>query len=146
MPLNLSGAYLMDAGEMLPEAIKGIAEDINRKYDNLKLIWIPIVKRSAEDTHPYAIVDMNTGFVIKEFSELSIRDALKWLWENDSQRIDTYAKFIKEKEEAAKLARTYKEEENNAKLDVASSVLASKLHTFKHAGKTYTEGYKANAG
>lgn len=146
MPLNLSGAYLMDAGEMLPQNIKGIAEDINRKYENLKLIWIPMGKRTKDDTHPYAIVDTQTGFVIKEFTDISIHEAMKWLWENDSQRIDTYKKHIAEKEALAKQAREYTAEADNQKLDLAASILGSKLHTFKHAGKTYTEGYKSNAG
>jgi len=145
MPLNLSGAYLMDAGEMLPQNIQGIAEDIARKYENLKLIWIPLAKRNKEDTHPYALVDMNSGFVIKEFTDISIHTAMQWLWENDSQRIDTYKKHMKEKDEAAAIQRSITAEEDNAKLDLAGSILGSKLHTFKHAGKTYTEGYKSNA-
>ena len=146
MSLNLSTAYIMDGQHVLSQEHQAIAEDIAFKYQNLRLIWIPVAQREPGDTEVFAIVDTNTGHVIKSFNEMSIRDAMKWLWENDSQRIDTYAKHMKEKEEAAALIRNTVKEQDDAKLDLAASVLSSKLHTYKHAGKTYTEGYRANAG
>ena len=146
MSLNLSTAYIMDGQHVLSQEHQAIAEDIAFKYQNLRLIWIPVAQREPGDTEVFAIVDTNTGQVIKSFNEISIRDAMKWLWENDSQRIDTYAKHMKEKEEAAALIRNTVKEQDDAKLDLAASVLSSKLHTYKHAGKTYTEGYRANAG
>lgn len=147
MQLNLSQAYLMDGTDILPQSIQRIAEDINYKYPNLKMIWIPVSQRTAEDKEYYAVVDMQSGHVIKAFNDLDIYDAMQWLWENDSQRVDTYAKHMKEKAEAAKLQRTIHDEANGAKLDLAASILGSKLHTFKHDGKTYSDsGVTANAG
>lgn len=147
MQLDLSQAYLMDGSDILPQSIQNIAEDINYKYPNLKLIWIPISQRTPEDTEYYAIVDMNTGHVIKAFNDLTIGDAMKWLWENDSQRIDTFQKHMKEREEAAKVQRAIHDEENGQKLDLAATILGSKLHTFKHDGKTYSDsGVTTNAG
>lgn len=146
MSLNLSNAYIMDGQHVLSQEHQAIAEEIAFRYNNLRLIWIPVAQREPGDTEVFAIVDTNTGHVIKSFNEMSVRDAHKWLWENDSQRIDTYAKHLKEKEAAAAIARNVTKEADDAKLDLAGSILGSKLHTFKHAGKTYTEGYRANAG
>ena len=139
MQLNLSQAYLMDGTDILPQSIQNIAEDINFKYPNLKLIWIPISQRTAEDTEYYAIVDLNTGHVIKAFNDLSINTAMQWLWENDSQRIDTYQKFLNEKATHEKTVRDAAIAKDEAKLDLAGAVLGSKLHTFKHDGVTYSD-------
>ena len=146
MSLNLSNAYIMDGQHVLSQEHQAIAEEIAFRYNNLRLIWIPVASREPGDVEVFAIVDTNTGHVIKTFTDITVREAHKWLWENDSQRIDTYAKHMKEKEEAAAIARNATKAEDDAKLDLASSILGSKLHTFKHAGKTYTEGYRANAG
>lgn len=139
MPVNLSSAYIMDGQHVLSQEHAAIAEEIAYRYENLRLIWIPPSERSAEDTEVFAIVDRHTRNIIRKFNEITIREAIKWLWENDSQRIDTYAKHMKEREEVAKLARTVHDEENAAKLDVAAHVLASKLHTYKHDGVTYSD-------
>jgi hypothetical protein len=137
MPVNLSGAYIMDGQHILSQEHQAIAEEIAWRYENLRLIWIPVTERSVDDIEVFAIVDRHNRNIIRKFSEITVRDAIKWLWENDSQRIDTYAKFEKEKAAAEKLATTIHDEENNAKLDVAAHILASKLHTYKHDGITY---------
>ena len=147
MQLNLSQAYLMDGTDILPQSIQNIAEDINYKYPNLKLIWIPISQRTAEDTDYYAIVDTNTGHVIKPFNDLTINSAMQWLWENDSQRVDTYQKFLDEKAAHEKIVRDAAAAKDEAKLDIAASALGSKLHTYKHDGVTYSDsGVVRNAG
>lgn len=139
MPVNLSSAYIMDGQHVLSQEHQAIAEEIAWRYENLRLIWIPVSERTPEDINVFAIVDRHNRNIIRKFSEITVREAINWLWENDSQRIDTFEKFQKEKAIAAKAAASIHEEANNAKLDVAAHVLASKLHTYKHDGVTYSD-------
>ena len=141
LPAGLSNAYIMDGQHVLSQEHQAIAEEIAYRYENLRLIWIPVSDRSplGLDNECFAIVDRHNRNIIKKFTEITIRTAVDWLYENDSQRVDTYAKFEKEHEAAKAAARSVHDEENAANLDVAAHVLASPLHTYKHDGTTYSD-------
>ena len=149
LPASLSNAYIMDGTHVLSQEHQAIAEEIAWRYENLRLLWIPVSDRSplGLDNECFAIVDRHNRNIIKKFSEITVRGAIQWLWENDSQRVDTYAKFEKEADLAKKAAESVHDEENAANLDVAAHVLASPLHTYKHEGTTYSDsGVTHNAG
>lgn len=141
LPAGLSNAYIMDGNYVLSQEHVAIAQEIAHRYENLRLIWIPVSERSpiGLDNECFAIVDRHNRNIIRTFTELTVRTAIDWLWENDSQRVDTYEKFLKEKAEREKAARSVHDEENAYKLDVAAHVLASPLHTYKHDNTTYSD-------
>ena len=139
MGVNLASAWVLDGEQALSQEHIAIAAEIADRYENLKLIWVPVAARTAEDTQPFAIVDMRNGNVIKQFSEITIRDAVRWLWENDSQRVDTYKKHEEEKLRLKQSVRDAVTEQEDAKAEVAAGILGSKLHTVRHDGLIYSD-------
>lgn len=138
--VNLSGAHLMDGQHVLSQEHLRIAEDIAHRYRNLRLIWIPPTDRVAgTDDKPFGILDIDTNNIVKTVPEYQVHMLPAWLYENDSQRKDTYASFMAE-QEAAKLIRAAEHRERMMpKLDLAHSVLHSNKHTYKHDGIKYSD-------
>lgn len=129
--------YVIEGGQFLSKEMMDLATEIKARYPNLGLAWIPPEKRSADDTKHWAIVindsEGNITDVVKELSTLECHPnfVLKWLWENDSSRMDAWEKFQKqvqmEEEARRKANQAYIEEQ----AEVVHSIAKSHLHTYK---------------
>lgn len=131
---------LWTPGNQLSAEMIALAQELNDKYPNLNLAWIPPEDRGPEDDKHFAIIQINSeGYpiaVIHRMSLLQVHGAyiFNWLWENDSQRIDVWDKFQREvqaeeqkKREQAK-ARVYELAEK------LHAVATSPKHTYKMNG------------
>ena len=138
-------AYLMDGQHMFSQEHIHLAQDIAHLYPNLRLSMIPESERGENEEFPFALRDIETGEFIRPLraSEMN-RTLIDWLWENDSRRVDTYAKFMEEQ----KNEKALRDAANEAKLaestELANAIISSPLHTFKHDGKVYGDGYRAS--
>lgn len=136
--VNLAGAHLMDGQHVLSQEHLNIAQDIAHRYDNLRLIWIPPTDRiPGTDDKPFGILDIQTQLIVKRFPEKYVPIIPRWLYENDSQRVDTYSEFIKAQEKEKRDKEKAIEEKHAPILDLNHSILKSNLHTFKHDGIRY---------
>lgn len=138
---------------MLSQEILDLAQEVNDKYPNLSIAWIPPENRGPEDDRPFAIVQIdqygNQVAVIHRMHQLEVHGAyvFNWLWENDSQRVDVFDKYIKGLQaEAAK-----KEKENKEKIfekaEVINTIAKSPLHTYRINGrKIGTDNYEPRIG
>ena len=148
---DLSTALIFEGGHLLSQTHQRLAEEIAHRYRNIRLVFIPESERvhESEKKYPFGIVDIDSGRLIRRFEEngdQGVMHALRWLWENDSQRVDTLAKF--EAENAA--IKAAKEAEEKARFegvaDLAAHVIRSPLHTYKHNGVKISDGYRAGQG
>lgn len=138
--VNLQGAHLMDGQHVLSQEHLNIAQDIAHRYDNLRLIWIPPADRlPGTDDNPFAILDITTQIIIKRFPEKYVPVIPRWLYENDSHRVNTYKNFIDEQAREKKAREDAIHEAQAPKLELTHSILKSNLHTFKHDGIKYSD-------
>lgn len=138
--VNLNGAHLMDGQHVLSQEHLAIAQEIAHRYDNLRLIWIPPSDRiPGTDDKPFGILDINTQTVVKTVPETMVHLLPRWLWENDSHRVDTFQQFLdtqaKEKRDREKAI----EEAHAPKLELAHAILSSNKHTYVHDGIRYSD-------
>lgn len=138
--MDLSKGHLMDGQHVLSQEHMAVAQEIAHRYENLRLVFIPPSDRiPGADREPFGIRDIRTGIMIKTVDEKMVPVLPRWLWENDSNRIDTYAAFMK-KQEAEKKAREDAIDEKHApKIDLAAHIIGSKLHTYVHDGVRYSD-------
>lgn len=136
----------LETQHMLTAEVSRIAEEIAYRYNNLRLVFIPegLRETEAEKNYPYAVYDSLTGNVIRKFSQETVFRALDWLWENDSQRVDTYSAFMKNKEKVETAAKVKAQEANKEKFEVASYLAFGPKHTPKHNGIKFDDSYKAS--
>lgn len=132
--------YVVHNGQLLSQEMLDLATEIKHRYPNLGLAWIPPEKRAKDEKH-WAIVmndsEGNITEVIKELSEFECHAnyVLKWLWENDSSRMDAWEKFQKQvaiEEEARRKANQAYIEEQAEKVHAIAS---SPLHYYRIDGK-----------
>ena len=137
----------LETSHMLTAEVSRVAEEIAYRYNNLKLVFIPEGMRETENekNYPYAVYDSLTGNIIRKFNHSTVFQALDWLWENDSQRIDTYSKFLKNKEKVEKAAVDKAKEENKEKFEIASYLAFGPKHTPKHNGIKLDDSYRGGA-
>lgn len=131
IPLATEGGYFVS------QEHQRIAEIVNDYDPNLYLLFIPAGRR-AEGDKPYAIMD-NGGddkapYIVAYFDHCDSR-ILEHLFMNDVRRHDQMARV-----EAAELAQQITEakrrqDEEDAKADIARSMWKSPLHTYRHNGK-----------
>ena len=130
----------MDGQHVLSQEHLHVAEDIAYRYDNLRLVWIPPSDRiPGTDDKPFAIRDIHTNIIIKQFPEHQVHMIPNWLWVNDSQRTDTYANFMTEQENAKAIRKAEQMEAIAPAIDLTATILHSKLHTFTHDGIRYSD-------
>lgn len=127
-------------GAQLSQEMISLAQELNDKYPNLNLAWIPPEDRQGNETQPFAIIQIdsegNNIGIIKRLSQFEMHASFifNWLWENDSQRMDPWKKYLQDmaKDEAEKRK---KEQEFNYELaDVVNTVARSNKHEFKING------------
>ena len=138
--MDLSKGYIMDGQHVLSQEHMAVAQEIAHRYDNLRLVFIPASDRiPGQDDKPFGIRDIRTGIMIKTVPETMVHLLPRWLWENDSHRIDTYQKFL-DTQAAEKRAREAAIHEKHApKADLVGTILKSPLHTFVHNGLRYSD-------
>lgn len=127
-------------GAQLSQEMLNLAQELNDKYPNLNLAWIPPEDREGNETQPFAIVQLNnigeTIGIIKRLSQFECHSSFifKWLWENDSERMDPWAKYLAEMEKDAEEKRKKEQEFNFELADVVNTVARSNKHEFKING------------
>lgn len=128
-----------------PQWMLQCAQEVNDKYPNLSLSWIPPDFRGPEDTRPFAIVEVDhdgniTGLVAR-FSEFEFYPAniFNWLYDHDTHNTDVWANYIKDLADEEQ-AREKKYTNHVYELaEVLQSVIKSPLHTYR------INGYKVGA-
>lgn len=115
-----------------------IGEEINVRYPNLVLCFIPTEDRETEDEklYPYGIWDTEQDYLVKRLkeNEMNFHQILMWLYENDSRNFDQFAKFKAELEKEKKVREAKNAEIAAEQADLIYTVANSPLHTFKHNG------------
>ena len=134
----MSGLIRTDS--ILSKEMIDLAQELNDKYPNLNLAWIPPEDRPGNESQPFAIVQIDSEGhqigIIKRLSAFEVHGSFifNWLWENDSQRMDPWKKYLAELEQQ-QLEKRKKEQEQNLQLaEVVNSVAKSPLHTYRING------------
>lgn len=131
---------LWTPGNDAPEWMLTCAQEVNDKYPNLSLSFIPREFQGPEDTRPCAIVevdrDNNILGIIARFSWLEFYPAniFNWLLAHDTQKVDVWGALqhqIKREEKAREDSYT---ERNYELADMFASVARSNLHTYRING------------
>lgn len=128
-------------GAQLSQEMLNLAQELNDKYPNLTLAWIPPEDRGGDESLPFAIMQINnvgeTIGVIKRLSQLELHAGyiFKWLWENDSERIDPWQKYMNEIEKEAEAKRKKQQEFNYELAEVVNSVAKSNKHEYRINGR-----------
>ena len=134
-------AHLILGGQLFPQEMLDLNEQIAARYPNLRLAWIPPEDRGADDTLIWAITQVNnageTIAIIKRMSSFECHPnlVLQWLWENDGHRIDPWKKFLAEQEAAAKAQRERDKEDIYERAEVLNTIAKSGLHTYRINGR-----------
>jgi hypothetical protein len=139
--------YIFDqtSGRLLSQEHQRIAELINDYDPDLYLVWIPPEDRDTEDARdlPFAIrhcPENAAPYIARRMKESEVDERLiAWLFQNDAQRSggDPVGRIEAEirAKEAVKLKAQVDEMMENHEL--AASIMASPLNTYKHNGVKY---------
>jgi hypothetical protein len=137
----------------LSQEMIDLAQELNDKYPNLSLAWIPPENRGEGDDRPFAIVqidrDGNQLAIIHRMSQFEVHGAyiFNWLWANDSQRVDVYDQYLKQLEAEQARREQQNTEKINQMAEVVHSVAKSPLHTYRINGrKIGTDNYEPRIG
>lgn len=131
-------ALITDGQHFLSVDHVRLAEELQERYYNLGIAWVPPENRSTHEPYPFAIVDTYQNIVIKPLkeSQVNAQFVFTWLWENDSQRVNTWDKFQKEIEKA-KAERDKKNYDKIAEqAEVIHDIQKSPIHNYKINGRT----------
>jgi hypothetical protein len=128
-------------GAQLSQEMVNLAQELNDKYPNLNLAWIPPEDRPGNEAQPFAIVQIdnegNTVSIIKRLSQLEVHGSFifNWLWENDSQRMDPWKKYLDDMNKAEVEKRKKEKDRNYELAEVVSSIARSNKHTYRINGQ-----------
>lgn len=128
--------YVVEGGQLLSKEMMDLATEIKARYPNLGLAWIPPEKRAPEDDKHWAIVmndsEGNITEVIKELSVLECHPnfVLKWLWENDSTRMDPWEKMLKIQEKEAEAREKANKAVIEEQAELIHDIQKSPLHYY----------------
>lgn len=131
---------LWTPGSDAPNWMLDLAQEVNDKYPNLSLSFIPPEYRGPEDTRPFAIVevdrDNNILGIIARFTELEFHanNIFNWLYEHDSHNTDVWGKYMLELKKEEKEREDSYTERNYQLADMLGSVIRSPLHTYRING------------
>lgn len=134
------GAGLILPGSQLSQDMIALAQELNDKYPNLSLAWIPTEDRVDGESYPFAIIQIdsegNQIGIIKRLStfEMHASYIFKWLWENDSERMDPWQKYLNELEKSQEEQRKKEQERNYELAEIVHSVAKSNKHTYRING------------
>lgn len=131
---------LWTPGSDAPQWMLDLAQEVNDKYPNLSLSFIPPDFRGPEDTRPYAIVeidrDNNILGIVARFSglEFHANNIFNWLYEHSTEHTDVWGKYILELKKEEKEREDSYTERNYQLADMVYSVANSRLHTYRING------------
>lgn len=137
----------------LSQSMIDLAQEVNDKYPNLSLAWIPPENRGEGDDRPFAIVQIdregNQVAIIHRMHQLEVHASyvFNWLWANDSQRVDVFQQYIDGLQKAAEQKEKENKEKIFEKAEVIHQIAKSPLHTFRINGrKIGTDNYEPRIG
>jgi hypothetical protein len=136
-----NGSGLWTPGSQLSQDMIALAQELNDKYPNLSLGWIPPEARGNNDTRPFAIIQIdsagNQKAVIKPLSPLEMHASFifNWLWENDSQRMDPWKKYIEGINRDEEIKRKKEQDRMFELAEVVHAVAKSNKHEYKINGQ-----------
>jgi hypothetical protein len=134
-----------ESGYMLSQEHMRVAEVIHQWDPTVELAWVPPDNRlTAEDFNkPFALIHKpgdKPDYIIRKLREDEVDHRLiGWLWMSDTARTgeDLAEKVTKEAEAKAALGFLLQRDEMMEKHELAASILASPLNTYKHDGVKY---------
>lgn len=127
-------------GNDTPQWMLETAQEVNDKYPNLSLSWIPPIYRGPEDTRPFAIVevdrDNNILGIVARFTELEFypNNIFNWLYEHDSHNVDVWGKYMLELKKEEKEREDSYTQRNYELAEQVYAVANSPLHTYRING------------
>lgn len=137
----------------LSQSMIDLAQEVNDKYPNLSLAWIPPENRGPEDDRPFAIVQIDSEghqiAIIHRMHQLEVHASyvFNWLWANDSQRVDVFQQYMDGLQRAAEQKEKENKEKIFEKAEVIHAIAKSPLHTYKINGrKIGTDNYEPRIG
>lgn len=137
----------------LSQSMIDLAQEVNDKYPNLSLAWIPPENRGPEDDRPFAIVQIDSEghqiAIIHRMHQLEVHASyvFNWLWANDSQRVDVFQQYIDSLQRAAEQKEKENKEKIFEKAEVIHAIAKSPLHTYRINGrKLGTDNYEPRIG
>jgi hypothetical protein len=128
------------AGTHLSQEMIDLAQELNDKYPNLSLAWIPPENRGMDDDKPFAIVQVdsegNQVTIIHRMHQFLVHGSyiFNWLWEHDSQRVDLWDKLQKQIAYDDAQREKLNTERMDERADILHTVAKSNKHTFKLNG------------
>ena len=144
--LDLSGAYLLEpsSGMAQSQEITNFARAIAERYPNIRLCGVPAHERTKDELYPFALVDTNTGQVLKELkeNELNINIVFRWLYEHDTAlhgEKKLYDQYIADKKKKERDQQQVHNDNLSMKTDFINTMAKSVKHYYKHDGRKYGE-------
>lgn len=143
--------YSHEHGGFLSSKAARLQEILQDYNPYISLVFIPPKNRSAEDTHPYALLDSSpwrAPYIIRHITEVEIEDPAKilaWLFEGDLSKHSHVSIMAKQKiaEEAAKLVDLKRQEDDRLeRQDLAASLLVGgrdHKNYYRHNGKVFRQ-------
>ena len=128
------------SGSQLSQEMLTLAQELNDKYPNLSLAWIPPENRGEGDERPFAIVQIdsegNQVAIIHRMHSLEVHPSyvFNWLWENDTRRVDVWDRYMTTLKAEHEAKRKQEKEDNYELAEYVNAVAKSPLHTYRMAG------------
>lgn len=136
--------YDPNSGSFVHAKHQRIAEIIHDYNPELELAWIPPANRTAEDTKPFMVIhNQSDGQRYPVFSlsedELDERVLARLFYADmKKHKADTVMTAIEAAEAAEAIYKAKEHEDEMAEArDLATHILKSPLHTYRHGGKVY---------
>lgn len=133
--------HVFQGGQLFSQEMLDLNTEIAERYPNLRLGWIPPEERGEDDTMHWSINQVdhsgNIIAIIKRMTSFECVPSLvlKWLWDNDGQRIDPWEKFQAEQQRLANERRARDKEDIYERAEVLNSIAKSGLHTYRINGR-----------
>lgn len=123
-------------GSLLSAEMVWVAEQINARYPDLVLGWIPPENRGRDDNKPFAVMYDQTREIIVRLTPDQVNPhILRWLHEHDGSKTDIWKNLVndiqKEKEQREKANR----EKLMEKAEIVHSIAKSNKHTYRVGGQ-----------
>lgn len=141
-PFFGGNTYEVHNGHFLSTDMMELAGELQERYYNLKLVWIPPENRGPEDKgREFAIINMadNDTPVLRMSPEQVHRNFIfNWLEENDAEKHgeEILNRMLKDAERAEKAKQDARKEHTAQQADVIGTIIKSGKHGFRHNGVT----------
>ena len=145
IPFFGDNSYVAHNGRFYSQRQLDLANEIEARYPNLMLAWIPPEDRGPEDQgREFAIIDTydnDTPVLRLSEDQCEASFVLKWLWDNDGTREGNSAvdRLAKLEEETARERKSKIEDQALKEADVISTIAKSGKNYFKHDGQNISD-------